>query len=167
VRLLNPILASEVNQLASTHVFTMAFQLDIENGPVPYRVVNYDQSITFHGLQFLPMPIAIDSLEEATAATLVHLRVTIENVSQELASLLENYWASVPDPYWTVTVWQIDATQPDLTPFSAGEVFSVQDVPSDLVTAAPDLLAEGLTLSRVVPGRRFTTSSGFLHIPRR
>jgi hypothetical protein len=167
VRLLDPALVREANQLNSTHVWTMAFELQIENGPVPYRVVSYDQPLVFHGLTFLPMPLAVDSLEEATAATLVHLRVTMENVSREFQSLLENYWASVPDPYWIVTIWQLDMVAPNLTPFSAGEVFSVQSVPTDLVTAQPDLLAEGITLSRVVPGRRYTTSSGFLHIPRR
>jgi hypothetical protein len=167
VRILNPVLAREVNQLSSTHVFTMCFQVDIENGPLPYRLVNYDQPITFHGLTFLPFPVKVDSLEEATAATLVHLRVTADNVSREFQSLLENYWATVPDPYWEVTIWQIDCLQPDLTSLGSGEIFSVQEVPTDLVTAAPDLLAEGLTLSRVVPGRRFTTSGGFPHIPRR
>lgn len=167
MRILHPILTREINQLSSSHVWTMAFELTIQGGPVPYRVVNYDQPITFHSMVFLPMAIAIDSLEEATSASLVQLRATIENVSQELQSLLENYWASVPDPFWQVTIWQVDATNPDLTPFTSGEVFSVMNVPTDLITATPDMMVEGLTLSRVVPRRRYTTSSGFEFIPRR
>ena len=167
MRLFNPILAREVNQLESKNVWSVAFQLDISGAPAPYRVVNYDQPITFHALEFLPMPLTVDSLEEATSSSLVSLRVTIENVSQELQSLLELYWASVPDPDWRVSLWQIDCTQPDLTPFSSGEIFTVTSVPTDLITAVPDLMAEGITLSKTVPGRRYTTSSGYPAIPRR
>ena len=167
MRILNPVLQREVNQLESTRTITMALELTITDGPVPYRIVNWDQDITFHGLPFLRFPFSVDSLEEATAASLVSIRVTPENVTQEMSSLLENYWAPVADPEWTATIWQLDATQPDLTALGAGEVFTVSNVNTDLVTAVFDLMAEGVTLARVVPGRRFTTSSGFSNIPRR
>lgn len=167
MRVLHPILAREINQLESTHVVTWAFEITITGAPLPYRIVNYDQTIVFHGLNFLPFGLAVDSLEETTAGSLTQIRVTMDNVPQEMQSLLENYWAPVPDPYWEVKIWSIDATQPDLTPFSSAEVYTVMSVPTDLVTAVPDLIVEGLTLSRVVPRRRFTTSSGFYYIPRR
>lgn len=167
MRILNPILAREVNQLASDHVWTMILELDITGGPAPFRVANYDQDIVFHGLNFLAFPFSVDSLEEATSASLVNIRVTPENVTQDIQSLLENYWASVADPEWAVILWQVDAVQPDLVPFGSGELFTVSNVPTDLVTATFDMIAEGLTLSRTVPRRRFTTSSGFLYIPRR
>ena len=167
MRILNPILVREVNQLDSTHAFTMALELNILGGPVPYRVVNYDQPITFHGLTFQPFGFAVDSLEEATSASLVQIRLTMDNVPRELQALLELYWAPVASPDWRVTIWQMDATQPDLTPLSSGEVFAVMSVPTDLVSAVPDLMAEGITLAQTVPGRRFTTSGGYPFIPRR
>jgi hypothetical protein len=167
MRILNAALTAEFNRLESDHVITMLAQVDILGAPVPYRLANYDQDIAFHGLAFLRASFDVDSLEEATSASLVHVRVSIGNVNQEMQSLLENYWASVADPQWLVTLWTIDAMQPDLTPFSAGEVYSIQNIPTDLVTAQPDMIVEGLTLSRVVPRRRYTKSGGFASIARR
>ena len=167
MRILNPVLQREVNQLDSTTAFTMLFQVDIQGAPVPFRLVNYDQPLTFHGLQFLPFPVSVDSLEEASAASLLNLRVTAANVDQGIQSLLENYWAPVPDPHWSVTIWQTLVVFPDTTAFSSGEIFTVSSVNTDLVTAVFDMIAEGLTLARSVPGRRYTTSSGYANIPRR
>jgi hypothetical protein len=167
MRILDAALVSEMNRVESDHVITMAAQIAIAGAPAVYRLVNYDQDITFHGLLYSATSFDVDSLEEATSASLVHIRVTIGNVNQEMQSLLENYWASVADPEWTVTLWTIDARQPDLTPFGTGEVYSIMQIPTDLVTAAPDMIVEGLTLSRIVPRRRYTTSGGYQNIPRR
>jgi hypothetical protein len=167
MRILNGALTAEFNRLESDHVITMLAQADIVGAPVPYRLANYDQDIVFHGLPFFAASFDVDSLEEATSASLVHVRATIGNVNQELQSLLENYWASVADPEWLVTLWTVDAMQPDLTSFSAGEVYSVMNVPTDLLTAQPDMIVEGLTLARVVPRRRYTKSGGFASIARR
>lgn len=167
MKLLSPFLVREANQLESTHVITMAFQVTIQGGPVPFRIVNYDQSIVFNGLTFFPFGVEVDSLEEATSASLVNVRVTAQNVTQEMSSLLENYWASVVDPHWDVMIWTLDAAFPDFTTFASGELFTVSSIATDLVTASFDLIAEGYTLARSVPGRRFTTSSGFANIPRR
>jgi hypothetical protein len=167
VRILDPIFQREINQLSSTHVLTMAVQLDIQGAPVPFRLVNYDQNIAFHGLNFEPFPLQVDSLEDAVAGSLLHLRVIVQNVTQDLISLLENYWAPVADPQWAVTIWQLDALQPDATAFGSGEVFAVSSVATNLLTAQFDMIAEGVTLSRSVPGRRYTTSSGYPFIPRR
>ena len=167
MRILDGAMTYEINRLESEHVITMIAQLDIQGAPTVYRFANYDQDIVFHGQTFLRASFDVDSLEEATSASLVHIRVIIGNVDQEMQSLLENYWGSTPDPQWTVTMWQIDALFPDRTPFGVGEVYSVQQVPTDLVTAAPDMIVEGLTIGRIVPRRRYTTSGGFAGIPRR
>ena len=167
MRILNPFLVREVHQLESIHAITMAMQVDITGAAVPFRIVNYDQTLVFHGLSFLPFPVEVESLEEATSASLVNLRVTAQNVTQEMSSLLENYWAAITDPHWSVTIWTIDAMNPDFTPLAAGEVFTVSSVATDLVTASFDLIAEGYTLARSVPGRRYTTSGGYPNIPRR
>jgi hypothetical protein len=167
VRILHPIFQREITQLSSTHVITMAFELVILGAPAPFRLVNFDQPISFHGLFFEPFPVSVETLEEATSAALVSLRVTAQNVSQEMQSLLENYWGSTIDPQWTATIWQLDAMAPDTVPLSAGEVLSVSSVVTDLVTASFELIAEGLTLGRSVPRRRYTTSNGFKFLPRR
>jgi hypothetical protein len=164
-RVLSPLFVVEKNALASDHVITMAFELTMPLAPVPYRVINYDQEVIFHGLSFPPFPIQVDSLEDATSASLVHLRITGANVDQAIQSLLENYWAS--DPPWTIRVWQLDVMQPDVTPFDTSDVFSVMNVVTDMMVATFDVIAEGLTLTILAPRRRYTTSSGFTNLPRR
>jgi hypothetical protein len=109
MRILHAALTAEFNRLESDHVITMLAQVDILGAPVPYRLANYDQDIVFHGLSFLRASFDVDSLEEATSASLVHVRISIGNVNQEMQSLLENYWASMADPEWLVTLWTIDA----------------------------------------------------------
>ena len=167
MRLYSAAAIREKNQLDSSHVWSMAFEVTIAGAPVPRRLVNYDQPITFAGLLFEPFACDVDSLEEGSAASLVHLRLTLQNVTQDVQSMLENYWAPVVDPDWRVTVWEIDCTVPDRTPFTSGAVFTVTQAATDLITAVFDLQMEGMTLGAIVPGRRFTTSSGFAGIPRR
>lgn len=164
-RLFSAALHRELSQVESTHPWVLLMQLDIQGGTVSYRVANYDQPIVFHGFEYLPFPVDVDALEDASSAGLVHLRVTAANVDQVIQALLENYWRDDPD--WSCTVWQIDAVQPDQVPYEAGEVFTVSSVTTDLVMASFDLVAEGITLTKTIPGRRFTTSSGFPAIPRR
>jgi hypothetical protein len=155
----------EMSQVESAHPWVLLMQLDIQGGLVSYRIANYDQPITFHGFQYLAFPLDCDALEDASSAGLVHLRVTAANVDQTIQALLENYWRADPD--WRCTVWQVDATMPDETPYEAGEVFTVASVTTDLVTASFDLIAEGITLTKTIPGRRYCSSSGFPSIPRR
>lgn len=164
MRILSSALIREKNQLNSDHVLTMCFELSIQ-GIGPYRLVNYDQNILFHGLTFERYPVDVDALEDATSVALVRLRVTIGNVDRALQGLLENYWH--PDIAWTVIIWQIDAMQPNETPYASGEQFNVVQVATDLVSAIVDLQAEGLTLTATVPKRRYTATSGFQSIPRR
>jgi hypothetical protein len=166
-RLFSAATIREINQLESDHVFTMAFQLDIAGISTAWRVVNYDQDLTIFGLLFQRFPCDIDSLEEPTSGSLVHLRVTAANVDQQLMSMLENYWAPNPDPLWSISAWQIDAKAPEQAIFQAGEVFSVSQVATDFITASFDLVAEGYSLTRTVPGRRYVTSAGFPFLPRR
>jgi len=164
-RLLSAALVREKNQLHSDHVITWLFQVDIPGAPVPYRLVNYDQEILFHGIPYLRYSVDVDALEDATSQSLVRLRATVGNVDQAFISLLEHYWG--PDSRWIVTIWPIDTQQPDATPFGTGEVFQVVQVATDFLTAVVDLQAEGITLTGTIPKRRFTQSGGFPNIPRR
>jgi hypothetical protein len=166
-KLLSPALIAEINRVESDHVFTMLFEVNITGAPVPFRLAAYDQDIVFHGLVFTAYPVDVDSLEEANSAALVSLRVTTANVDQQLVSLLENYWANAADPNWQVTIWQVDCGNPDNTPYGVGELYSATQIGTDLRTCTLELQAEGVTLTKTVPGRRYTSSSGFPSVPRR
>jgi hypothetical protein len=165
MRLFSAALQREIAQVASTHVFTCLFELVIPGAPGTYRLANYDQDVLFHGLPFLAYPVDVDSLEEATSSSLVHINVTTGNVDRQVMSLLENYWRDSPD--WTATMWTIDATQADEMPFGAGQPYGVMNVASDLRNGTFDLLAEGWSLVTTVPKRRYTTTGGFPYVPRR
>lgn len=165
MRILSAALIQEKNRLSSDHTITMLAEVTIPGAPVPYRLVNYDQDILFHGITFVRFPFDVDALEDANSMALVRLRITVGNVDQAFMSLLENYWG--PDTPWTVTLWQIDTQQPNETPFVAGEVFLLAQVSTDFVAAVIDIVAEGISLTGTMPKRRFTASSGFPQIPRR
>jgi hypothetical protein len=131
---------------------------------VPYRVANYPEEVLFHGLVYLPFGVTVDQLEDASSMALIHLRAAFENVSRELIALCETYWAW--DTPWTCTIWEIDVTQPNETAFADGSVYLVAQMQVTDETAVADLVAEGLTLSKTAPHRRYTTLNGFT-VPRR
>ena len=95
------------------------------------------------------------------------MRLTVSNADQQIVALLELYWTSVADPVWLVNVWRVDATQPNETPLIARDVYEVVSVTVDLLQAQFSLRWQGMTLSRRIPGRRYTRSGGFPNIPRR
>jgi hypothetical protein len=164
-RLLSPSMIREKNQLQSDHILSMLFQLEILGAPARYRLAHADQDIVFHGITFLGFPITLDALEDASSLALTRLRITAGNVDQGFQSLLETYWG--PNTPWIATIWQVDLMQPDETPFTAGELFTVMQVTTDFVSAVVDVQAEGISLSGTIPKRRFTASSGFPNVPRR
>ena len=165
MRLYSVSMLVEKNRLESDHVLTCLFQVDIPGAPLPLRLANYDQPVVFHGLAFEPWPVNVDSVEDATSSSMTHLRIAPQNVSQEMIALFETYWYDNQD--WRVTMWHIDAMQPDVTNFESGNVYALMSSPTDLLTATFDLVAEGMTLNTLLPKRRYTTSSGFNAIPRR
>src|ERR1043165_480884 len=166
-RLLSPAMVQSKNVIDGGTPWTFLYQLSIAGAPADFRIANYDKDIVFHGIPFLRFPVDLDSLEDANNMALVHLRVTAANVDQQMQSLLENYWLPVADPTWNVTIFQVDVGQVDEVPFEAGEVFRVLSCSTDTVIANFDLVAEGMTLTTVLPHRRFVTSCGFPLIPRR
>ena len=165
MRLYDPALIAEYNRLESDHVLTCLFMVEIPGAPVPLRLANYDGPIIFHGLLYEPWPVQVDSVEDITSSSMTHLRIRPQNVSREIIALFETYWYDNQD--WRVTMWDIDARQPDLTNFESGNVYSLMSSPTDLLTATFDLVAEGMTLNTLLPKRRYTTTSGFQNIPRR
>ena len=158
-------LIAEYNRLESDHVLTCLFMVEIPGAPLPLRLANYDVPIIFHGLLYEPWPVNVDSVEDATSSSMTHLRIAPQNVSREMIALFETYWYDNQD--WRVTMWHIDAMQPDITNFESGNVYSLMSSPTDLMMATFDLVAEGMTLNTLLPKRRYTTTSGFSSIPRR
>jgi len=166
-RIFSNALLAEKNRLESDHVWTWLFLIQITGAPGPFRLAAYDQDILFHGQTYQAFSVDLDSIEQPTHAALVNLRATVANVDQQMQSLLETYWAPIASPVWDVTIFEIDARQPDETPLTSGEVFTVQQVTTVFVSATFDLVAEGLTLNSSVPKRRYTTSGGFDRLPTR
>jgi hypothetical protein len=157
----------EKNRLQSDHAFTWLLQVDITGAPGPLRYAMYDQPVVFHGQTFTPAGIQVDSQEDATHAALVNLRVTFQNVDQQIIALLETYWVTVASPVWTVRQWQIDPLMPDEMPFGNANVYSVQTTATDMVNAVAELVLEGITLSSVIPKHRYIATNGFAFLPRR
>jgi hypothetical protein len=165
VRLYSLQLIAEQNRLESDHVLTCLFMVEIPGAPVPLRLANYDVPIVFHGILYEPWPVNVDSIEDATSSSMTHLRISPQNVSREIIALFETYWYDNQD--WRVTLWEIDARQPDVTNFESGNVYSLMSSPTDLYIGTFDLVAEGMSLSTLLPKRKYTSSSGFPAIPRR
>lgn len=163
---LSAALIASKNALESTSPWTFLYQITI-TGAGTFRVVNYDSDITFQGLTFTRFPVRLDSIAEGHAGNIATIRVTAGNVDQQIQSLLENYWASVADPEWTVDIWRIDATQPDETPLAASDTYEVVAVTTDFLAATFELRWAGMTMSRRIPGRRYVRTAGFPNIPRR
>lgn len=166
-RIMSTALIVEKNKLQSDRPFSHLFQVEIPGAPGIYRLAAYDEDVLFHGQWFFRSPLVVDTLEEPTHAALVTLRVTVQNVNQEVISVLENYWPVSADPQWTVTIWTICVPIADETNFFDGEVFSVQQATTDLRTAVFEVVAEGLTLGMLVPKRKYTASNGFRNLVRR
>lgn len=157
----------EKNRLQSDHAWVWLFELDIAGAGGPLRAAMYDQPVVFHGNVFPPAGLQVDSLEDATHAALVNLRVTFENVSQTMMALLETYWVTAASPVWTVLQWQVDVMQPDEMPFGNANVYAVQNFTTDFVGAVADLILEGYTLASIIPKNRYIKTNGFPHVPRR
>ena len=107
----------------------------------------------------------MDSIEDATSSSMTHLRIAPQNVSREIIALFETYWYDNQD--WRVTLWEIDAMQPDVTSFESGNVYSLMASPTDLFVGTFDLVAEGMSLNTLLPKRKYTSTRGFPAIPRR
>lgn len=157
-------LVASKNSLETTQPWAFLVQLDIA-GAGPFRVAGYSQDITFQGNVFTAFPIKVNSLEENSSGQIRRMQVSTANVDQQIVALLELFWASVTDPVWTVSIWMVDATQPNETPATMKDVYTVVSATTDLFLVTFDLQWEGVTLTRRIPSRRYTRSGGFDNIP--
>jgi hypothetical protein len=156
----------EKNRLQSETAWVWLFQVEIAGASGILRYAMFDQSIVFHNQTFLAAGIKVESQEDATHAALVNMRVSFQNVNQEVIALFELYWATVANPVWTVRQWQVATAFPDEMPFGFANVYSVQNAASDTVNVVSELTLEGLTLTSLIPKYRYIATNGFLYLPR-
>jgi hypothetical protein len=157
----------EKNRQQSDRAWTWIWEVEITGAGGPLRLAMYDQPIVFHGLVFDPTVMQVDSLEDATHAALVNMRVSFENVTQTMVALYEQYWVTQATPLWSVRQWQVSVGMPDEMPFERFNLYSVQQTVTDFLTAAAELVLEGYTLTSIIPKNRYISTNGFTNLPRR
>jgi len=166
VRALTAALAKSKNALNAPNPWAVLAQIDIVGPTSPFCVTDTDSDVVFHGRRFQPFPFRLNNISENAAAEIRRMTIDAANVDQVIISLAEQFWASVIDPQWTVSLWFIDVTQPDQTPLNGADIYTVTSISTDLFSCTFELQWEGVTLTRSVPARRYSTSGGFPSIPR-
>ena len=157
----------EKNRQQSDHPWIWLWQVNIAGALGPLRLAMHNEAVIFHGQTFVPTAMRVESLEDATHAALVNLRVGFENVPQEMIALFEAYWVTAATPAWDVWQWQLDPFMPDEMPFGRASVYSVQQAVTDLISAEVELVMEGVTLTSLVPKQRYIATNGFPNLPKR
>lgn len=157
----------EKNRQQSINAWVWLFQLEIQGTGGTFRMAMYDQPVVFHSLTFLPFGITVDSQEDATHAALTSMRVTFQNVTQEMIALFENYWVFAENPVWLVRHWQVAVNMPNEMPFGRANVYSVQQAATDDMNAVAELVLQGITLTALIPKHRYVATNGYLFLPRR
>jgi hypothetical protein len=165
-RVLSQMLTLIKNDVTSDDPLVWLFQVESPDFPTPIRFVNDVQSIVYQGLTYQPFPVDITSVQENALGERQQLQGVAANTDQQIISLLNTYWDAVPDPQWTLRLWQVVRSAPDEVPASHAEVFEVLSVDCDLLMATFELQALGIPTRQRTTGRRFTTSGGFPFLPR-
>ena len=162
MRTLTPALIAEMHQLSSERPVSFLAELIPGTGPV-LRVTNQLDNVTFHSLVFESRPFILQAFGEGTVSSPITLQATFGNANQLVSSLTENYWHNVIRPQWTVTLWFIDLTNPDDTPFAANwGVYEIMSVDDDDVAGVMALRDNSISATRNLRQRRYTPTDGFI-----
>ena len=150
-RLIPDVLRIEQNQLASARPF--AFLAELDYGAGVERVTNQPQGLIFQGLQFAgDVPLAIQQFSEPGLSEQAKLTVGVGNAAQNVVALAEQYWVTQLDPIWKVTLWYVDATDPDLLPLDANVgKYEVLSITVDEINAQFDLYEPSISTTRTQP----------------
>lgn len=165
-RTLSLALTQAKNQLVSDTPFVWLFEVNSPDFPVPIRFVSDVQPLTFQGLVYDPFPVDFSSIGEPSLGERQTITGIVANVDQQVISLLERYWAAVVDPQWQISIWQVLRSAPDEVQPGHAELFEVLSADTDLLQVSFEMVALGIPTRQQSTGRRYTTSSGFLKIPR-
>ena len=164
-RSLSLVLTQAKNQIESTDPFLWCFEVDATAFPAPIRFVSDIQTMTFQGQQFDPFPVSFDGIKEHSEAQRQSTNAVVANVDQQVVSLLEQFWAPVLSPDWTVKIWRVLASAPDETPLASAVTFEVVAVTCDMIAARFQLQAARIPTRVRETGRRWTRAE-FPFIPR-
>ena len=146
------ILQIEQNQLASDHPFAFLAQLDYGAGTE--RITNQPGGVTFHGLLFAgDVPLRVTQFTEQGLNERPSLTIVVGNAARNVSALCEQHWVTSLDPIWTVTLWYVDVTQPDVLPFDFNVgVYEVREIVTDYTDAVFDLYVPSISTTRSEPG---------------
>lgn len=131
------------------------------------EITDYNKEITFNSLTFQPYPLKLGNIEHNSASEIRRLTLSTANIDQIVIGLLEQYWVSVLDPLWIVTVWIVNTVDPSLTPVTTNDKYVILSAKTDFFNVSFECQWEGISLRSIKPSRRYTRLSGFTHIPRR
>ena len=161
-RLLSNNLIQAKNLLESNEAWAWLIELRINDLPIPERYTNYDIPIDFHGNTYTPLGIKIARMEDSDAGRLTRLAAIIENVDQNIISLIENNWLIATQfPNFIVEIWPVFVNQPDEMLESSSYRFRVVRIQTNYVQALFTLIAAGINVNSTLPRRRITKSGGF------
>ena len=151
----------EKNQLSSTH--PLIFLAELDYGAGVERVTNNPEPITFQGLLFAgDVPIQIPEFREQGLSETPRMQILVGNATRVVSSLAENHWVGLLNPIWTVTLWYIDATDPDLIPLSGNVgTYDVLNIETPDLFAVFDLYESTISNNRTLPLAKVTVNSGF------
>lgn len=130
-------------------------------------VTDHNEPIIFNSIEFTPYPFKLGSVEHNSASELKRLTLSTANIDRAVIALLEEFWTSVLDPLWIVTIWVVNTVNPALTPINSNDKFVILNARTDLFNVSFECQWEGLSLKKIVPSRRYVRSGGFANIPRR
>lgn len=151
---------TEKNRLSSDH--PLIFLAELDYGAGVERVTNNPEPITFQGLLFSSVPFTIPEFSEPGLSDSVRLTIVIGNATRQISQLAEMHWRPVLSPKWTVTLWYIDATTPDVIPLNANVgTYEVLNVEIQEVSAVFELYEPSISTTRAQPSRTVTVNSGF------
>lgn len=139
-------------------------------GPDVYdtrEITDFNRAIVFNSLTFQPYPFKLGNIEHNSASEIRRLTLSTANIDQIVIGLLEQYWVSVLDPLWLLTVWIVNTSDPSLTPVTTNDKYVMLSAKTDLFNVSFECQWEGISVRKILPSRRFTKLSGFPFIPRR
>lgn len=164
---LSPNLILSANAIESKAPWVFLYELAIDGRPgAPLRYTDDNATVVYQGNAFLPTAIQLEALSEQADGLITRLTLSVGDANGQVMTEANAHWHGIEDPLWLLTIWHVDATQPDETPVAHGEAYDVLSITTDFVVATLQLQTAGITGKAFAPRRRYTTANGFPHIPR-
>lgn len=114
----------------------------------PIRVVNNTEAVTSNGVEYIAYPFAI-KLPESREGVQPHARLTIDNVSREIAQTIRSISTPPTVNIQVIRIDDLDAVEMELPNFQ------LRNVEWDILTLSGDLQIDDIT-REPYPQRSFT-----------